>query len=157
MACLMKTEVYMRSLSQKSEMVSVVLEQNNEIQRRVPSLVAFLREPGEAAQELSKGWERCIPPRHLIDTPASHPKTSSSILQVADYCAFAIKRKLQGARNFQELTEPIAPQLLTFRDADEANRNAAWNPKFMPRVYANMIEFRDGMFRRVSKQDGAGD
>ncbi len=73
-------------------------------------------------------------------------------MQLADYCAFAIKRKMQGASRAEDLTDPIAPQLLTFRDTEDVTVSPLWNPKFMPHVYGNRIEFRDGEFRLVQKK-----
>lgn len=152
-ACLLKTEVLMRALGKKTEVASVMLEQNAELQKRIPSLVTFLKDPGEDVDQLIPNWRGCIPPRHIIDAPACQPKTASNILQLADYCAFAIKRKLQGAKRSEDLTDPIAPQLLTLRDSEDVTVSPMWNPKFMPQVYGHLIEFRDGEFRRVPKTD----
>ena len=149
--CLMKTEVYMRTQENRTEVASVVLEQNGSIQQRVPEMVQFMRNPGPETDNLMPGWERTIPLRHIIDAPAAQPKSASSILQLADYCAFALKRRLQSAAKSDKLVAPFAQQLLTFRDADAVNKNAMWNPKFMPHMYGRHIEFRDGEFHLVSR------
>lgn len=150
MACLLKTEIFMRAQPNKSEVASVVLEQNHELQKRIPSLVSFLRNPGSEVDNLLPGWERSIPPRHIIDAPSCQPKTASNILQLADYCAFALKRRLQGAKRAEELTDPFWGQLLTFRDADDRDRSSSWNPKFISPTYRRKVEFKDGEFRLVA-------
>ena len=158
-SCLFQVEQYMRSLSDKSEVCSVVLEENKELQKRLPEIMDFIRNPDtDAGGSLEPGGEAVIPFRKIIDAPACQPKTASSILQMADYCAFAIKRRVQRARSGQDLVAPIASQFLLFKDADDLKSTVTmWNPKFMgwPK---GIVEFDHSMgeFRIPSRMEKFG-
>lgn len=149
--CLAQTEIYLRRQKGPVEVASVILEQNNEIQRRIPELVSFLREPGDAISQLNPGWEKFIPPRHLIDTPAVQSKSASSILQLADYIAFAVKRKVQKAPRSQVLTEPFARKILMIREAGGDRKSAIWNPMMMSNDQPTGLHFKGGKFNWRSK------
>lgn len=145
LACLMQTEAYMRDLPNQAEVASVIMEQNHELQRRIPGLLEFMRRPDDE-MGLEENWKSYLPFTRIIDTPACQPKNGSSILQLADYCAFAIKRHLQGAARSSELTGPFAQQLLILKFADDARKHSLWNPQFMPRRWGNKVEFDGSKF-----------
>lgn len=147
LTCIMEAEIYMRSLKDSEEVCSITIEQNHELQKRIPEMIDFIREPGEETANLIEGWERCIPLKKIIDTPSCQPKSASSILQLADYCAFAIKRRLQQSFGGGRLVAPIAPQLLLYKSPDDVeSEKSLWNPKFMPAQWGHKIIFKEGEF-----------
>ncbi len=139
--------MYMRSLPNQGEVASVVLEQNQELQKRIPEMIRFMNNTD--GEGLLENWDVCMPLQKIIDTPACQPKTAASILQLADFCAFAIKRFLQRSAGATRLTGPLAPQLLRYREADLSVKKALWNPKFMPQAWGNKIVLVNGRFVRV--------
>ena len=48
-----------------------------------------------------------LPLSRITDTPSFQEKTDASILQVADFCAFALKRKAGNQSNVEWLYGPI--------------------------------------------------
>jgi hypothetical protein len=147
LCCLMQTELYMRDLPNQGEVASVILEQNHELQRRLPEILEFIRNPDDGIGLLPQ-WKSVIPFAKIIDSPSSQPKTGSSILQLADFCSFAIKRFMQKSNGATRYSGPIASQLLMLREANLEQKSALWNPKFMPRVWGNSIVFENGRFIR---------
>lgn len=150
-SCFMQTEMYMRSLPNQAEVASIVMEQNAELQKRIPEMMEFGRNPVEEqdGEKLLPEWKDVLPFQKLIDTPACQPKTSSSILQLADYCAFSIKRRLQKDGYSRRLTSPLAPQFLMYRTVTLNSKERFWNPKFMPKAWNCTVEFRDGRFVEI--------
>lgn len=155
--CLLQAEHYMRGLSDKSEVCSVVLEENREIQKRLPEIMDWIRNAEQHADAVEPGLLDIMPFRKIIDNPSSQPKSASSILQVADYCAFAIKRRVQQSKGGNHLIAPITSQLLLFKNPDKLNGPSMWNPKFLgwPK---GAVEFDHaiGQFRVVSKMERVG-
>lgn len=148
-ACFMQAELYMREVANRAEVCSVIMEENTELQRRVPELIDFLRGPPEEERDkLVPGWQNVIPLQKIIDTPASQPKTASSILQLADFCAFAIKRRAEKKGRSELLTGPLAPQLLLYKSMENINNDATfWIPIMMPSKWGNHnITLKGGKF-----------
>ena len=51
------------------------------------------------------------PYQRLVETPLFQPKNGTSPVQVADVCAFLIRRRLEGCPHAREITETLTPQL----------------------------------------------
>ncbi|QAY77945.1 DUF3800 domain-containing protein [Sphingosinicella sp. BN140058] len=152
-SCFMQTERYMRSLEQNTEVATIIMEQNAELQKRIPDMFDYLkRPPKEDHAELHSGWEDFMPLSRLIDRPACQPKSASNILQLADFCAFAIKRKLQGAKDATKLTHGFAGNLLLYKESARRGEPAFWNPRYMPGKPGRRVTFEDGKFA-ISKAD----
>lgn len=134
LTCFLQAEAYMRGLPNQAEVASVVLEQNHELQRRLPEILDLMNHP-EDEPGLDSNFKHYVPFQKIIDGPSSQPKSLSSLLQVADYCAFAIKRWQQKAPQATALTGVLAPQLLLFREAAGPKTSASWNPVFMPQMW----------------------
>jgi hypothetical protein len=152
-ACFMQTEMYMRQDHIGPEVCSIVMEQNQQLQKRIPEMIHFMRDPinnrsPDDTAELLPGWEAVMPLTKLIDTPACQPKTASSILQLADYCAFAMKRLLQGQKDGPQLVRPFGAHLLSYNlPGGPDMKGLFWNPVHMPSKWPFPIELKDGQFR----------
>lgn len=146
LVCLFHAEAYMRGLEDSSEVCSVVLEENKELQKRIPELMDWIRHADRHAEALPKGILNLLPFRKIIDNPGSQPKTASSILQVADYCAFSLKRRVQRSHGGNHLIAPLVSQFLVYRNPDDlASKEAMWNPKFSGPL-SDLVELRGGKF-----------
>ena len=140
--CFMQTELFMRQDHMSAEVCSIVMEQNQELQKRIPEMVAFMRDPSKEATDALPGWERIMPLTKLIDAPSCQAKTASSILQIADYCAFALKRLLQGSAGAKRLTAVFSPQLLSYEPL-KAGLKHHWNPVHMPSMWPFPVVYDD--------------
>lgn len=151
--CFMQAERLMREEHLSGEVCSIVMEQNHELQKRIPEMVSFMRNPGDDTKNLLPGWERVMPLSKLIDTPACQPKTASSILQLADYCAFALKRRLQNAPGSKRLTAAFSPQLVRYERLG-GERESMWNPVHMPSEWPYRVAFDEqkGKFVKVESE-----
>ena len=154
--CFMQAELFMRQRHMDGEVCSCVLEENKQLQKRIPEMIEFLRDPGEETKNLLEGWERVMPLTKMIDHPSPQPKTASSILQLADYCAFAIKRLLEKKGGGRRLTNPLKGHLLRYhvpgapRRLANGKRPILWNPVHLPSQWGGTpIIFEDGQFRKV--------
>lgn len=152
--CFMQAEMYMRQQHVSGEVCSIVMEENRELQKRIPAMIAFMRNPGDETKNLLDGWERVMPLTKLIDTPACQPKTASSILQLADYCAFSIKRRIENKPGSSRLTHGLAGNLLRYEDPSVNDKDLRefesvfWNPVHMPSRWGFPLKFEEGKFVR---------
>lgn len=153
--CFMQAELFMRQQHLEGEVCSCVLEENKQLQKRIPEMFEFLRDPAEETKNLLEGWERVMPLTKMIDHPSPQPKNASSILQLADYCAFAIKRLLEKKGGGRRLTNPMKGQLLRYYVPGAPRKIAGqlpilWNPVHLPSQWGGVpIKFEDGLFKRI--------
>lgn len=139
--CFIQAEMYMRQQHNSAEVCSIVMEQNHNLQKRIPEMIQFMRDPGDQAANLLPLWKKVSPLAKIIDTPACQPKTASSLLQLADYCAFAIKRRMENKPGYKRLTTPLAANLMLY-EMD----SGLWNPVHMPSQWAVGIKYDNGQF-----------
>ena len=152
--CFMQAELYLRQEHLTGEVCSILMEENKELQKRIPEMMAFMRDPGEEAEHLLPNWKMVMPLSKLIDTPACQPKTGSSILQLADYCAFAIKRRLESKPGSRRLTHPIAAHIMRYETGQMKGpfNEVYWNPLHMPSAWSFPIALKGRKFVRADKQ-----
>lgn len=118
-ACLLQAEWYMREEVGEREVASITIEQATELQKRVKEVFRKATSP-EIIDEIyvisKQEAEHLLPLKRIIDEPAFQEKTSSSILQLADYCAFAYKRAASRQQNFERLAKPLSPASIILTD-----------------------------------------
>ena len=113
MMCMMQVERVMREFME-DEVCMVVMEASKP--RLHAAYIAFQHQL--KSQDLAKQMPgvdiegNFLPLRHIIENPNFSPKTDSSPLQVADTCAFAIKRHLMRTPDSQRWYRPIAEWLV---------------------------------------------
>jgi hypothetical protein len=144
-ACFMQAELYMRAIESEAEVASIMMEQNAELQRRIPEMFGYLQNPDDT-HELLPGWERVMPIRRLIDAPACQPKTASSILQLADFCAFALKRRVEERSHGTRFTAPMVKRLMLLREPKLSSKQTLWNPIVVPSMWDHKIRFDGASF-----------
>jgi hypothetical protein len=103
---LMQVERYMRLKGDEGEVAAAYFENNNRLRSRLKEVHRSIRNPSTEVIELT-GTSDCIPLSRITDTVSFQEKTDASILQVADYCAFAKKRKVGNQSNADWLYNPI--------------------------------------------------
>jgi hypothetical protein len=94
------------------EVAMIVMENNEHSRKLVRKTHVSLRQPANI-EEFAKEQDReYLPLTKIIDSPLFAKKTDASILQVADACAFAIKRHLVGTTESKRFYEPLMPNLM---------------------------------------------
>lgn len=104
MVALIQIERYMRSET-TDEVASVFFENNNQIAKRAKQSFRFLRKAEAASMGSVAGVQ--LPLRKIFDTPSYQDKNDASILQLADFCAFARKRCIQKLNGWERLWLPL--------------------------------------------------
>lgn len=109
MNCVVVVDRVMRE-AYPDELVQLVAEDNAESRRAIKASYEFMNSPLSAVglSEETKDW---LPLRHVIDTVHFAKKSESSPLQLADACAFAIRRHLERRPDAATYYEPLAPAL----------------------------------------------
>lgn len=95
------------------ELCSVVVEDNDELRRLGKTVFAEMRSGTvpAAVRELLPG----LPFEHVLDEPSYTRKAGAPVLQLADLCAFLLRRWLDGKTDADEFLEPIRPLIVASR------------------------------------------
>jgi hypothetical protein len=116
--CFGQVEHFMRALGE-GEVAHIVAENNDNVRKRLRSVYNWLRTMKPSGDELERQvLGDSLPFRRIIDAPLFAEKRESAPLQVADVCAWAIKRKLMGAKHCEQLWEIVRPCLVRFSPPD---------------------------------------
>lgn len=98
--CVHVIERYMREAADKEEVASLVYEDSPNAKKLIKDVQNYLKSSSiEGLNKISGGgeWAKYLPLERIVNSPHFAEKEDTSILQIADACAFAIKRKLQKA------------------------------------------------------------
>lgn len=151
LSCMFQAEFYMRQLENMGEICSVILEQNQELQKRLPELLDFMKVAEKSDGLDDEVWD-FIPFTRIMDNPAAQPKSGSSILQLADYCAFAIKMGMRKGPKKLNVAHGLQKQMLRVSNADPNDFRSLWNPKFLPRIWGGTkfdLQFVEGKLELI--------
>jgi hypothetical protein len=123
--CMLIIEKTARTFAPAGDLVQVVHENNDQSRRLVRDVHNYMMKPEmvEIAKDLANSnlWN-VFPVERIIDTAHFAEKPEAQLLQLADACAFVIKRRLNENLDVEPLLELIAPQLVT-------NENGPWGLK----------------------------
>lgn len=104
---LIQIEKYMREGPvHDDEVACVFFEHNSQIHKRARDSFRYLRKPEASAIGEVAGID--LPLQKIFDTPTFQEKNDASLLQLADYCAFARKRHVQQLSDGDFLWGPLA-------------------------------------------------
>lgn len=106
--CLAVIEDYMRRGAEVNEVATVIVENNHVARKLIRATHNFLRDPTNAQYlPAIHNSRHLFPVTRIVDTAFFAEKIDSSPLQIADACAFAIKRHLMGANDSARFYEPL--------------------------------------------------
>ncbi len=142
----------MRAMGKDLETASIIMESNSDLQRRIPEVFSYMRDLDPSSEY--PAWRNVLPLQRLIDAPAYQPKTASSILQLADFCAFAIKRRLEGRSDSARFAGPMVKRFMQFRDPRVDAKQVLWNPIVNPKAWDNKLAFDGNRFVFSDSQSG---
>jgi hypothetical protein len=117
--CLLQVEEYMQEFAYTGELATMVYENNNQCRTHIKRLQKqFLdRQAAPALRTfethmLGKPYStQHLPLKRVVDTANFVEKEDCCILQIADACAFVIKRHLMGKSDSEQFVAPIFNQL----------------------------------------------
>jgi len=106
--CGMKIETWMRA-NAENERCMLVVENNEEAKSFISSLQADYQNP-KVIDILDDDVARsCFPYEKIMHTPLFENKSSNTILQVADFCAFVLKRKAMQDQDYGAFFSTLEP------------------------------------------------
>ena len=106
--CAVGANEYMNKRGEAGEVALLIAENNNDARRLIRSHHNFLRDPAMVAL-LSEETRKNLPLTRLVDTVHFAEKLDSSLLQLADACAYVIKRQLMKASDSDRFYQPLVP------------------------------------------------
>jgi hypothetical protein len=110
-------EIIMRGSAQ-DEVAMLIAEDRDRVRKMLKIAHAMFRgrAPRRYQEELEKIREglieKVMPLQRIVETVHFVQKSESSLLQVADICAFAIKRNIMKASHCERLYEPLDEQIV---------------------------------------------
>lgn len=108
---MMQTQRFMSQSADAGEVAQLVFENVRDWPKRLKALHRQLRDPNSPLLA-DRTFPDYLPFSHLIDTPHFAEKADAPILQLADVCAFAIKRKYSRADDWERFYRPVQQQCL---------------------------------------------
>jgi hypothetical protein len=109
--CSYGVEMFMRLIAEDGEVASLIMENNDQSRSLIRQMHQFLRDPAMAHLLKADGFGSLAFTR-IVDTVHFAEKGHSSPLQVADACAFVIKRHLMGTPESDRFYEPLKPRMI---------------------------------------------
>lgn len=109
--CAVHFEYVLREMCEPHELGTIIAEDVPEMRQHAKWGYGVLRDPDHEWQEI-QGVKNYIPMQRVVEQPLFTEKTDSGILQVADFLAFVISRRLNGHEDVQPLFDQISSQLV---------------------------------------------
>lgn len=111
--CTHAIDLYMRQGDgiEPDEVASLVVENNNDARKLIKDVHKFNRNPKNAAALTGMGFQKLVLTK-IIGTPHFEEKGDSSPLQLADVCAFVVKRHLMRKPESDRFYLPLEPGMI---------------------------------------------
>jgi hypothetical protein len=108
--CSYAIELYMRHVA-PDEVACIIMENNDQVRHPIKHMQQFNRDPTNSELLTSLNFGELVL-SHVVDTVHFAEKTESSPLQVADSCAFAIKRHLMKTPESDRFYKPLVRKMV---------------------------------------------
>lgn len=111
--CTVSVERFMRSGAADGEVATLVYENNDTARKMIRELHNDLKNPSGNMLDVLPQWKmrEFVPLTRIVDTAHFADKKDTSILQLADLCAFVIRRFLAGGGDIGDLCAALEPQM----------------------------------------------
>lgn len=113
--CVTATEYYMRTEADPSEVATVTVEHNSQTYRLFRDQHRQLKSVTWLSEGMHPSALLFWPVTRVVDSVNFCEKHDSSILQIADACAFVIRKKLEANLDAEPYWEAFKNQLMGFR------------------------------------------
>ncbi len=111
-ACATGIEGYMRTRAEPDEVATLVYEQNGDKDEHIRTYHNFFRTDYAAAALREVKNPRLLRFERIIETAFQVEKTDSSLLQIADACAYVLSCKMRGAGLEDRFYAPVRRQVV---------------------------------------------
>lgn len=111
--CMMQVERYMRMVAQ-TELAEVVIEDSPHIREAIKDASRFFKNP--VGCHLDDFELQYLPIRQVMGVPQFTEKRDASVLQIADVCAYVIKRQMMRDPKIERFFNPFAKRLAFAHD-----------------------------------------
>jgi hypothetical protein len=115
--CAVVAERYMREFARQDEVAMCIAEDNPTVRLAIKALHGLLSNP-RPTFEFPGEMAAFLPIARIIDTVHFAAKTEAALLQIADICAYTIKRYLAGAAHADALLDLMTRGQLPKDDLD---------------------------------------
>jgi Protein of unknown function (DUF3800) len=107
---LYQAEYWMKTYADEGEVAAVVMENNRQAKETIASAHDFIQ--ARYSDFLQRYGLEKVGVQHIIETPHFSEKHMHSPLQIADACAFAIKRHRMKTPECARFHDPLIPRLV---------------------------------------------
>jgi Protein of unknown function (DUF3800) len=124
--CAACVEIYMRAHAEQGEVATMVYENNDNAKQIIRKMHNFLRSSAalDGAYRMGFALANVIPFQRIVDTAHFAEKLDTSLLQIADACAFGIKRHLMEVDD-ENYFGPMAEKVFRSPDVFESSEISA--------------------------------
>lgn len=105
--CAIAAENFMRKVARLDEVALCVAEDNSSARRAIKAAHASLKDPSKAEMLKPMSGEGLLPVKRIVDTVHFAQKQEAVMLQIADVCAYIVKRVISGAAHASELFKTV--------------------------------------------------
>ncbi len=109
MVCALNVDHWFRQKT-NDEICLMVVEDNQQVRRFLKETHKY-NQRRDIIEELNENEKTFLPLKRIVEDPFFQPKHKSSALQLADFCAYVIKRKLMGDSRYDRFYGPISERM----------------------------------------------
>lgn len=110
MCCAMEVERWMREKT-RNEVALIIAEDNDQARSRIRETQNFHRRP-DAAKYLDASARKHFPFRKIKASPLFEKKADSPALQMADFCAYVMKKRAMNDMRYADVFSLLRPQFV---------------------------------------------
>lgn len=110
MVCALNVDHWLRQHTQ-DEICMMVVENNEQAKTLIRETQNYNQRP-ELVGELNEHERKLLPLKRIMEDPLFQPKRRSSVLQLADFCAYVIKRKLMSDSRYDRFFGAFHSQIV---------------------------------------------
>lgn len=112
MNCVCGIERYIREKTPEKELGIVIYENNDTARNAVRDMHNYMRDPKLIVGDVPNPMARILPLTRVVEAATFAEKSESSLLQLADICAFVIKRRMMCKLDSERWIQHIGKQLI---------------------------------------------
>lgn len=122
-SCAMLVEHWMRRSA--SDEICLLVVENNERAKKIIRDTQEYHQDRRIEPLLTDAERRHFPFRKIKEDPLFQEKRRSSPLQVADFCAYILKRALMGDNRFERFMGPLREKIIIYDDISEGRSSGS--------------------------------
>jgi hypothetical protein len=117
MVCALNVDHWLRQKTD-DEIAMMIVEDNDQARQIIRETQSY-NQRADLISELSERERMYLPLKRIVEDPLFQPKRKSSVLQLADFCAYVIKRRLMGDARHDRFFGPLSERLAQIEPPSE--------------------------------------